>query len=241
VLAGHAVGNLLLAALVDVEGGDFEEGVRQMNRVLAVRGRVVPVSPTPVTLHARLRNGDVVEGQSRIAHAGQIERVWLSPEVSASSDALAAIAEADAIVVGPGSLYTSLLPTLLVPGVQDAIAASSALRIFVCNVATQAGETDGFDLADHVEALAAHTLPGLFDLVLANNQFGARIPSEWRAQTVRLRWPPSAARSMQLVLDEVVDPDNAHHHDPARLAAALIRVIEREGPTQRRVGVVRTA
>jgi uncharacterized cofD-like protein len=240
-LSGHAVGNLLLAALTDVEGGDFEEGVRQMNRVLAVRGRVVPVSPTPVTLHARLRNGETVDGQSKIARAGQIERVWLTPEVSPSADALAAIAEADAIVVGPGSLYTSLLPTLLVPGVQEAIAASPGLRIFVCNVATQAGETDGFDLADHVEALTAHTLPGLFDAVLANNQFDARIPTEWRAEAVRLRWPPGAARSMQLVLDEVVDPENAHHHDPERLAVALLRVIERERPAQRRVGVVRSA
>jgi uncharacterized cofD-like protein len=240
-LAGHPVGNLLLAALTDVEGGDFEEGVRQMNRVLAVRGRVVPVSPTPVTLHAQLRNGQIVDGQSRIAHAGQIERVWLTPQVTPTADALAAIADADVIVVGPGSLYTSLLPTLLVPGVQEAIAASGGLRIFVCNVATQAGETDGFDLADHVEALAAHSLPGLFDIVLANNQFHARIPAEWQAETVRLRWPPSFAQTMQLVLDEVVDPENAHHHDPARLAAALLRVIERERPAQRRVGAVRSA
>jgi uncharacterized cofD-like protein len=240
-LAGHAVGNLLLAALTDVEGGDFEEGVRQMNRVLAVRGRVVPVSPTPVTLHARLRNGQEVAGQSRIAHAGQIERVWLTPQVTASADALAAIGEADAIVVGPGSLYTSLLPTLLVPGVQEAIAASGAVRIFVVNVATQAGETDGFDLADHVEALTTHTLPGLFDVVLANNRFDARVPPGWHAEGVRLRWPPGAARSMRLVLDDVVDPQNAHHHDPERLAAALLRVVEGEAHGQRRIGMVRSA
>ena len=241
VLAGHAVGNLLLAALTDVEGGDFEEGVRQMNRVLAVRGRVVPVSPTPVILHARLRNGQVLDGQSRIAHSGQIERVWLTPEVTASGDALAAIAEADAIVVGPGSLYTSLLPTLLVPGVQEAIATSAAVRIFVCNVATQAGETDGFDLADHAEALTAHVLPGLFDIILANNRLDAQVPSGWHAEPVRLRWPPGAARMMQLVLDDVVDPDNAHHHDSARLAGALLRIIERERPAQRRMGVARSA
>jgi uncharacterized cofD-like protein len=240
-LAGHAMGNLLIAALCSIEDGDFEEGVRQMNRVLAVRGRVVPVSPTPVTLHARLRNGQVVDGQSRIAHAGQIERVWLTPEASASADALAAIAEADAIIVGPGSLYTSLLPTLIVPGVQEAIAASGALRVLVCNVATQAGETDGFDLADHVEALTGHILPGLFDIVLANNQFDAQIPPTWHAEAVRLRWPPGAAQAMQLVLDDIVDPENAHHHDPTRLAAALLRVIERERPAQRRIGVARTA
>jgi uncharacterized cofD-like protein len=232
---------LLLAALTDVEGGDFEEGVRQMNRVLAVRGRVVPVSPTPVVLHARLRNGEVVEGQSRIAHAGQIERVWLTPEVSPSADALAAIAEADAIVIGPGSLYTSILPALLVPSVQEAIAAAPAVRIFIANVATQAGETDGFDLTDHVDALVAHGLPNVVDIVLANNQFAARTPTGWRAEPVRLRWPPGATRSMELVLDDVVDPENAHHHDPERLAAAVLRVIDRERPAQRRVGVARTA
>ncbi len=242
-LGGHAIGNLLIAALTDLEGGDFEEGVRQMNRVLAVRGRVVPVSATPITLHARLRNGELVDGQSRIAHTGLIEKVWITPaEVAPSGDALAAIAEAEVIVVGPGSLYTSLLPSLLVPGIQQAIAASPALRIYVCNVATQAGETAGYDLADHVEALAAHTLPGLFDIVLANNQFESRVPEAWHAEPVKLRWPPGIAGGLQLALDDVVDAANAHHHDPARLAAAVLRVIDRGSPAAaRRVGDARSA
>ncbi len=116
-LAGHAVGNLLLAAMTAIEGGDFEEGVRRINRILAVRGQVVPVTATPLTLHARCRDGSVVDGQSRIMRTAEIERVWVSPQdVRASDDALAAIAEADLIVLGPGSLYTSLLPSLLVPG-----------------------------------------------------------------------------------------------------------------------------
>jgi uncharacterized cofD-like protein len=230
-LGGHAVGNLLLAALTAVKGGDFEEGVREMNRVLAVRGRVVPVSATPTVLHARRRNGEEVEGQSRIAHAGQIERVWLTPaDVQPSHDALTAIAEADLIVVGPGSLYTSLLPSLLVPGIQEAILASSALRVYVANVATQVGETAGYDLADHVDALAAHTRPGLLHVALANNEFGARVPDGWHAEPVSLRWPASAARIMRLVQDDVVDPDNAHHHDPARLAASLMRLVASERP-----------
>ncbi len=243
-LGGHAVGNLLIAAMVAIEDGDFEEGVRRMNRVLAVRGQVLPVSPTPLTLHARLRDGTVVDGQSRIAGASGIERVWLSPDdVSASEDAVAAIAEAELIVLGPGSLYTSLLPSLLVPQIRDAVAGSSALRAYVCNVATQQGETEGFDLADHLEALEAHTASGLVDVVLANNQFGARVPPDWHAERVRLRWPPTeraSARAPHLALDDVVDPDNAHHHDPDRLAAALLRLFEREGQ-RRRAGVARTA
>jgi uncharacterized cofD-like protein len=209
--------------------------------VLAVRGQVLPVSPIPLTLHARLRDGSTVDGQSRISDASGIERVWVSPaEVRASEDALSAIAEADVIVLGPGSLYTSILPTLLVPAVRDAVDASPALRVYVCNVATQHGETDGYDLAAHLEAVAAHTTPGMVDVVLANNQFHARTPADWHAEPVRLRWPPTLAAAPRLVLDDVVDPDNAHHHDPARLAAALVRLVEREGP-RRRAGMVRSA
>ncbi len=246
-LGGHAIGNLLIAALTAVEGGDFEEGVRQMNRVLAVRGQVLPVSPTPITLHARLGDGGEVAGQSLIARSSGIERIWITPQsVSASDDAIRAIGEADLIVLGPGSLYTSILPSLLLPEIRDALASSSALRVFVCNVATQQGETTGFDLADHVDALVGHTAAGVADVVLANNRLDAVVPEGWHGEPVRLRWPPdgpaSAARPPRLVLDDVVDPANAHHHDPARLAGALMRLFEREGGARRRgAGVARTA
>jgi len=251
-LGGHAIGNLLLAALVDLEGGDFEEAVREMNRVLAVRGRVVPATGAVLTLHARLDDGSEVSGQSRIAKADKVDRVWVTPEdCSPTEDALRAIADAELIVLGPGSLFTSILPVLLVPGIAEAIDASGALVVYACNVATQDGETDGFDLADHVEALHAHGVAGLLDVVLANNRFDARPPTEWRAQPVRLRWPPasvpvdggggSSRRAPRLALDELVDPDNAHHHDPARLATALLRTWERERGHPRRAAVVRTA
>jgi uncharacterized cofD-like protein len=241
-LAGHAVGNLLIAAMTAVEGGDFEEGVRQVNRVLAVRGRVLPASPVPLTLHARLRDGSEVVGQSRIARTPGIEEVWLTPaDVRATIDAVEAIAEADAIVIGPGSLFTSILPALLVQAVRDAVATSPALRVYVCNVATQAGETSGFDLVDHVEALERHARPGVVDLVLANNDFGARVPSDWRNEPVRLRWPPPGDHPPRLVLDDIVDPANAHHHDSARLAAAVIRIIEREAGARRRPRAARSA
>ena len=150
-LAGHAVGNLLLAAMTAIEGGDFEEGVRRLNRILAVRGQVVPVSAAPLTLHALTTAGDTIDGQSRIMRTEGIERVWLTPDaVEASDDALAAIAEADLIVLGPGSLYTSVLPSLLIPSVRDAVLTAPATRLYVCNVATQEGETTGVDLSGHV-------------------------------------------------------------------------------------------
>jgi uncharacterized cofD-like protein len=233
-LAGHALGNLLIAAMTAVEGGDFENGVRLVNRILAVRGRVLPVTATPLTLHARRSDGSVVDGQSQIMQTTGIDRVWLSPtDVQASDDALSAIAEAELIVLGPGSLYTSLLPSLLIPAIRDAVLAAEAPRVFVCNVATQEGETAGFDLAAHVEALVAHTAPGLIDIVLANDDFAARTPPDWAAEPVTLRWPPAGARTPRLVLDEVVDPANAHHHDPVRLAAALIRIFENRAGTRR--------
>jgi uncharacterized cofD-like protein len=240
-LAGHAVGNLLLAAMTAIEDGDFEEGVRRLNRILAVRGQVVPVSAVPLTLHALTTDGETVDGQSRIMRTEGIQRVWLTPdEVDASEDALAAIAEADLIVLGPGSLYTSVLPSLLIPSVRDTVLTASATRLYVCNVATQEGETSGLDLSAHVAALVGHTAPGLVDVVLANNRFDARIPSDYHAETVRLAWPPTGMTGApRLVLDDVVDPDNAHHHDPVRLAGAVMRVYEREASSRRRA--VRTA
>jgi uncharacterized cofD-like protein len=240
-LAGHAVGNLLLAAMTAIEGGDFEEGVRRINRILAVRGQVVPVTATPLTLHALTEAGDTVDGQSRIMRTAGIRNVWVTPDdVHASDDALAAIAEAELIVLGPGSLYTSVLPSLLIPAIRDAILAASATRLYVCNVATQEGETTGLDLSGHVAALLAHTAPGLVDLVLANNRFDARVPTGWQAETVRLAWPPAGMTGPpRLALDDVVDPENAHHHDPERLAGAVMRVFEHEAGARRRA--VRTA
>jgi len=240
-LAGHALGNLLIAAMTAVEGGDFEDGIRLMNRILAVRGRVLPVSSTPLTLHAQVAGGAIVDGQSQVMRTSDIERVWITPdEVRASDDALAAIAEAELIVLGPGSLFTSLLPSLLIPAIRDAVLAATAPRIYVCNVATQEGETAGFDLAAHVEALVAHTSPDLIDVVLANNRLLPRPAPAGTdrdaapPESVRLRWPPAVVPVPRLVLDDVIDPENAHHHDPARLALAVMHALESEAGIRRR-------
>ena len=240
-LGGHPVGNILLAAMTQLEGGDFEEAVRLANRVLAVRGQVLPAAATPLTLHARLHDGTVVDGQSLITKARSIDRAWVTPaDVPASRDALAAIAEADVIVLGPGSVYTSLLPSLLLPEIGAAVAAAPALRIFVCNVATQLGETMGMDLAQHVEALVAHAGSDVVDVVLANNRL---LPGTLRppSEPVRLTWPPEVAGAPKLVLDDVVDPDGPQRHEPRRLAIAIMRIHEREGAARRRAVIARTA
>ena len=245
-LGGHTVGNLLLAAMASVQGDDFEEGVRQMNRVLAVRGQVVPATGTAVTLHARLVGGVEVTGQSEIARSSRIDRVWLTPDnVAASDDARRAIVEADLIVIGPGSLYTSIMPSLLLPELLAAVRSSSAVKLYICNVATQKGETQGYDLADHLTALEDHTGAGWIDAVLANNRFDAKRPGGYGAEVVKLHWPPARvyadAATPRLVLEDVVDPDNAHHHDPTRLATAVMHVYEREAYGRRRSRVPRTA
>jgi len=240
-LGGHAVGNLLLAAMTAMEGGDFEEGVRRMNRVLAVRGKVVPASATPINLVARTRDGATVSGQSTIMRTSGIERVWIEPQdVAAADDAVSAILDAEIVVLGPGSLFTSVLPVLLIPAVRWAVANAPGIRVYACNVATQLGETEGFDLADHVQALIDHTQPDIVDVVIANDRFDGE-DAPWPADAVQPRWPPAVEPVPHLVTDGVASLDEPHHHDPDRLAAAILRAIEREGAAVRRERVLRTA
>jgi uncharacterized cofD-like protein len=202
----------------------------------------VPVSATPAVLHATLYDGTEVHGESSIQNTRWIERVWLSPDdIDPSPDALRAIAEADLIVIGPGSLFTSILPGLLIPEIRDAILGSPALRVYVCNVATQRGETEGFDLSDHVETLERHTAPGIVDVVLANNRAAPAGQAMPGVEPVRLRWPPSLRPEPHLVLEDVLDPENRHHHDPEHLAAALVKVLDRGGTGRRRASIARTA
>lgn len=238
-LAGHAFGNLLIAAMADITG-DFEEGVRQANRVLAVRGQVVPAAPEALSLNAELADGTVLVGQSRIMRSRGIRRVWLSPaRVEASAEAAEAIRAADLIVLGPGSLYTSLLPSLLVPGIRSAIEAARGLRVYVANVATQPGETEGYTLSEHLAALLAHDVGHLVDIVLANDDDTARVPSDYPAEPVRIDLPEGGSRP-RLVLAGVVDPSNAHRHDPRRLTDALVHILETR-PEARPVAPVRSA
>jgi uncharacterized cofD-like protein len=238
-LAGHAFGNLLIAAMADITG-DFEEGVRQANHVLAVRGQVVPAAPVALSLHAELADGSTLAGQSRIMRSRGIRRVWLSPaRVEASVDAVEAIRAADLIVLGPGSLYTSLLPSLLVPGIRSAIEGARALRVYVANVATQPGETEGYTLSEHIAALSAHDVAGLVDIILANDDHDARVPEDYPAAPVRIDMPAGGARP-RLVLRGVVDPANAHRHEPRRLAEALVHLLDTQ-PAAQPVAPVRTA
>ena len=169
-LQGHSFGNLFMAALAEVTG-DFELAVQESTHVLKVRGRVLPSTLDDVVLHAQLEGGGRVSGESTITAAERLpRRVWITPEAPrALPQAVSAIRRADVVVLGPGSLYTSIIPNVLIPEVRDALSQTRAWVLYVCNVMTQSGETDGYTAADHLDALYRHGLRGAVDVVLVND------------------------------------------------------------------------
>jgi uncharacterized cofD-like protein len=238
-LDNHAFGNLFIAAMTAVTG-DFEEAVRESNRVLAVRGQVLPATSVPLNLSARLASGRTLYGQSGMARADEpIERVSIEPaDVRANGEALERILEADMIVIGPGSLFSSILPNLLISDVRDAIRAAPGLKVYVCNVATQPGETAEMSASEHLRALFDHVGDDLVDYVVVNRSPNARRPLAWRARPVEVDVRHLEQLPVVVIEEDVVDPSNAHRHDPAKLAAALVRLQQEDRidrPRQRRV------
>lgn len=174
-LKGHSLGNLMLAALNEMSGS-FEEAVEKFNRIMGAVGSVYPVTNEDITLNAVLKNGSVIHGESRIgAHRDGadtgIDRVYLAPErPEAVIQATEAIHNADVIVLGPGSLYTSIIPNLLTAGIPEAIRESKAVKIYVCNIMTQPGETEGYTASEHLAALEKHSYRGIADAMVVNNR-----------------------------------------------------------------------
>ncbi|MBM7704518.1 gluconeogenesis factor YvcK family protein [Metabacillus iocasae] len=169
-LTGHSLGNLLLAAMTSITG-DFVHAIREMSKVLNVRGKVLPAANRSVVLHAEMMDGSIVEGESKIPKAGkQIKRVFLSPpDVKPLVETIKAIRRADLIILGPGSLYTSIIPNLLVPEIAEEICKATAKKLYVCNVMTQFGETMGYTASDHVKALYSHMPVPFLDSIIVNN------------------------------------------------------------------------
>ena len=233
-LAGQSFGNLILAALNGITGS-FEEAVAQMSHVLAITGRVIPVTSADVQLEAFFENGASVVGESKIYACKKeqdcrIHHVRLIPErPKATPAALEAIGEADLILLGPGSLYTSVIPNLLVDGVAEAIANAPAPKIYVCNIMTQEGETEGYTAADHLEALMAHGAPGLVDLCLANSApLRPELVEKYsREDAVPLTVDRDriAAMGLELVERPVAwEGGNFARHDPEKLARAVLEI-----------------
>ncbi len=232
-LDGHSFGNLFLTAMTGLTGS-FEDAILEAERVLSLRGRVVPSTLTLVNLAADVlvpyENRPVrVVGESRIPEVpGRIQRVWLIPErPPAFPVAVQALLNAQMVIIGPGSLYTSILPNLLVPEIAAALRATRALRVFVVNVANQPGETDGYFAHDYVEALERHIGSGTIDLVLLNNRTDLELPPgvEWVQEDPHypIRYPVHRA--------DLVDEAHPWKHDPHKLARTLIRLLEEQtGP-----------
>lgn len=231
-LEGHSFGNLLIAAMAGITG-NFERALLESSRVLAVRGTIVPSTLQNVTLCAEMRNPALarVAGESAITHRGmlaRIERVYLEPEhAPAYPGAVRAILEADLIVAGPGSLYTSVLPNLIVDEIKRALEVTTAAKIYICNVATQPGETDGFTVEDHFETLEQHVGKGIFSTVMANDNFNVRFPDHTNSQMVRTREHKTSA--FEIVLTNLVDESLPWRHDPAKLAKAIQKWYNSQG------------
>lgn len=244
-LRGHTFGNLFITALDDITGS-FDQAVKSASRVLAVRGRVLPPTLVDVTLVADLQvpagaEARVIRGESLIGKGGHpIQRVFLDPpDPEAYEDAVKAIEQADLIVLGPGSLFTSILPVLLVRGVREAICRTKAVRIYVCNVATEPGETDQFGVRAHLEALQAHVGVECIDLALANNNVDPadNFAPEWKGRTQIVPLDTSSNGPFPIVAADIINPANPLRHDAGKLARELMRLLrERRSEGQRMRG-----
>ncbi len=230
-LDGHAFGNLFIASLTGVTG-DLELAVKETSKVLNIRGRVLPTTGHDVVLAAEFDDGRVIEGESSITQArGRIRRVSLRPaDAYPLPEVLEAIGDADLILIGPGSLYTSVIPNLLVRGVADALREAHVPCVYVCNVMTQPGETDGYTAADHVRAIHAHTGDGLFTYAIVNIQApqNRTLLERYAAQgsvPVDPTLPDLEAMGLVPIGFPLMSEEELLRHDPVRLAAAVLHVM----------------
>jgi uncharacterized cofD-like protein len=232
-ISGHSFGNLFISAMVDITGS-FDDAIIESGRVLSVHGRVLPSTLDDVHLIADVQLPHIgteirVLGESQIPKtSGNIRRVWIEPnDATVFPPVIQAILNADMIVVGPGSLYTSILPNILVPDLLAAFQSSKALKILVCNVATQKGETETYSSSDHVEALEYHIGPLVFDVIICNNNFSAPNPTgvQWVQLDEKLKF------DKRIYYSDLLDVDSPWRHDSAKLARVLIDLLfERTGP-----------
>ncbi|MDZ7844502.1 MAG: gluconeogenesis factor YvcK family protein [Anaerolineales bacterium] len=232
-LEGHSFGNLFISVLADITGS-FENAIAESGRVLAVYGRVIPSTLENLVLTADIAEADSgktirVEGESQIPEVeGVIKRVMLKPEKPAANpQAIQAILQADMIVTGPGSLYTSILPNLLVPDISAAMRSTQALKVFVCNLATQKGETEKFTCGDHLQVIENHLRGGLFDIVVVNDM----PPQQFNSRVKGVEIDPQLSVKYNVYAADLVDREFPWRHDSSRLTEVLVDLLaERTGP-----------
>ena len=226
-LAGHSLGNLLIAAMQEITG-DFVEGIKELSKVLAVRGRVYPAANQSLCLEARMNDGTRVIGESNITNARKkIERISLSPpNVRALPEAVEAIHEADLILIGPGSLYTSVIPNLLVEEIREALLHAPAHKIYICNVMTQPGETDGYAASDHVKAIYEHVESPLFATIIVNTgQIPKDVVQKYAAEgSIPVRYVEGSLDKYNLYVIKatIFQVGNYLRHDALKLADIIM-------------------
>ncbi|MEP7039412.1 MAG: uridine diphosphate-N-acetylglucosamine-binding protein YvcK [Acidobacteriota bacterium] len=235
-LGGHSFGNLFLAALSEITG-DFAEAVKISSEILASKGRIFPATVSDVRLAAELHDGSIVRGETRISKVGNsIKRLYLEPETCHPlPEALAAIYDADVITVGPGSLFTSLLPPLLVKGVSDAINDSPSVKMFICNLMTQPGETDGFTAQKHLEIVREYAPEIDFDCVIVNNHLiteeqTARYADEGSRQIgLSDSISPENVEGAKIIYGNLLDGSEKVRHSPEKLAQVVLLCAIQQG------------
>ena len=233
-LVGHSFGNLFIAAMAAITG-NFERAIVESSRVLAVTGCILPASTENVTLCAEVvdREGENyqilnVRGESQIPQQGRvIQRVYLQPDgVRAYPEALRAILDADLIVIGPGSLYTSILPNLLIEEIARAIQTAVAPKVYVCNTATQVGETDNFGVEDHIRVVQRY-VGNVYLHVLVNSNFDVEIPADWADKLVSMQTPTvTTTQHYAISADDLIDPASPWRHHSAKLAGSVMKLYE---------------
>ncbi|WP_308314848.1 gluconeogenesis factor YvcK family protein [Bacillus sp. T33-2] len=233
-LSGHSLGNLILAAMTSITG-NFVHAIQEMSKVLNVRGKVLPAANQSVVLNAEMEDGTIVSGESKIPYSGKrIKRVFLKPgNASPLPETIQAIRQADLIIFGPGSLYTSILPNLLVRKLGEEVCRANARKVYICNLMTQAGETHDFTASDHVKAIYDHMNCAFIDTILLNNEV---IPpdvqdrySEELAQPVHADVNMLLKMGLEVVQDEIADLDgNVIRHDTKKVAEILFSMLINE-------------
>ncbi|QKY69899.1 YvcK family protein [Lentibacillus sp. CBA3610] len=231
-LSGHSMGNLLLAAMTSVTG-NFFTGIQEISRVLNVKGEIYPISNDSMSLHAKMDDGTVVSGESNIPLAGKkIERVYLSPQpVQPLPDAVEAIKNADLVVVAPGSLYTSILPNLIIPQIDVALGETKANVVYVCNVMTQEGETTGYTAADHVQAIRGHIGPDCINSIVVHNEpihkRVREVYAEENAAPVIYDTERLLDMGLEIIESDIIDPSRTTlRHDTQKVAKLLYSMID---------------
>src|SRR3989304_8966479 len=227
-LNGHSLGNLLLAGLTEMSG-DFRKAVKLMSQILDIKGRVLPVTLEQIQLGARLANRKKVIGESEMSLAGHkspIKKVFFVPrKARANREAVMAIREADLIIIGPGSLYTSIIPNFLFREITKSVSDSLALKIFICNVSTERGETEGFSVKDHIQAIVSHADSKIFDICLINSKILKRSRKAGEmGEVCNISCVEKIIGRYKIKKANIINLENALYHDSYKLAREIMKI-----------------